>query len=200
MAEETQVKERTPDQVSELLAAWNAGERGADERVFELVYEELKRIASNRMRGEGSGHSLQTTALVHEAYLRLAAQQQPNWKNRGHFFALAAQAMRRILVDHARRRRAAKRGGGVTPSPLDSIAATIEATVDLLALDTALGKLERLDPRGAQVVELRFFAGLSVSDVAVTLGTSVATVERDWTAARTWLRRELGSAEGSGGR
>jgi RNA polymerase sigma factor (TIGR02999 family) len=191
---EPQVNENASGEVSKLLAAWSAGEPGADERLFALVYEELRKLAAYHMRRERPGHSLQTTALVHEAYLRLAGLQRSTWKSRGHFFALAAQAMRRILVDHARRRRAAKRGGGEAPSPLDSIAATMEHSVDLLALDAALEKLERLDPREARVVELRFFAGLSLSEVASSLGISKATVERDWAAARAWLRSELGAS------
>lgn len=188
------MEESRAGEVSELLAAWSAGEPGADERLFSLVYGELRRLAAYHMRLQSPEHTLQTTALVHEAYLRLAGQKRTSWKNRGHFFAVAAQAMRHILVDHARGRRAAKRGGGVKPSPLDSVAAAMEDSVDLLALDDALNKLQRLDPRGASVVELRYFAGLTMAEVALALEVSKATVERDWAAARAWLRRELGPA------
>lgn len=185
---------RSEGEISRLLAAWHAGERGAAERLFQVVYGELRRLAAYHMRGERAGHTLQTTALVHEVYLRLAGQ-DVDWKNRGHFFAVAARAMRRILVDHARRRRAAKRGGGVAPSPLDSVVPAIDPAVDLLDLDAALETLETLDPREARVVELRFFAGLSVPEVALALGVSDATVERDWVTARAWLRRELSGGE-----
>jgi RNA polymerase sigma factor (TIGR02999 family) len=182
----------TPDgEVSRLLSAWSAREPGADARLFSTIYTELRKLAASHRLGEGPAHTLQTTALVHEAYLRLNAQREVPWKNRGHFFALASQAMRRILVDHARRRKAAKRGGAFAPSPLDSIVLAVAGPIDLVELNVALEKLERLDPREAKVVELRFFAGLTVPEVATALGVSRATVERDWTAARAWLRREL---------
>ena len=177
--------------VSRLLSAWSAREPGADERLFSAVYAELRKLAASQRRGESPGHSLQTTALVHEAYLRLNGQRGVTWRNRGHFFAIAAHAMRRILVDHARRRKAAKRGGGRARSPLDEALLAVAHQVDLVELDAALDNLERVDPRGAKVVELRFFAGLSVPQVAVALGVSRATIEREWTAARAWLRREL---------
>jgi RNA polymerase sigma factor (TIGR02999 family) len=177
--------------VSRLLTAWSAGEPGADERLFSAVYAELRKLAASKRRGESPGHSLQTTALVHEAYLRLNGQRGVTWKNRGHFFAIAAHAMRRILVDHARRRKAAKRGGARAPSPLDDAVLAVAHHADLMELDAALDNLERVDPRGAKVVELRFFAGLSVPQVAAALGVSRATIEREWTAARAWLRREL---------
>ena len=177
--------------VSRLLTAWSAREPGADERLFSAVYAELRKLAASQRRGESPGHSLQTTALVHEAYLRLNGQRGVTWRNRGHFFAIAAHAMRRILVDHARRRKAAKRGGARARSPLDDALLAVADRVDLVELDTALDNLERVDPRGAKVVELRFFAGLSVPQVAAALGVSRATIEREWTAARAWLRREL---------
>jgi RNA polymerase sigma factor (TIGR02999 family) len=183
---------RTPDgEISRLLAAWSAREPGADERLFSFVYAELRRLAASHRRREARAHSLQTTALVHEAYVRLDAQRAVTWKNRGHFFAIASHAMRRILVDHARRRRAAKRGNAVAPSPLDSVVLAVADPVDLLDLDLALEKLERADPQEAKVVELRVFGGLTVAEVAAALGVSRATVERDWTAARAWLHREL---------
>ena len=178
-------------EVSRLLTAWGAGEPEASERLFRVVYAELRRLAAHHLRRERPGHTLQTTALVHEAYLRLTGQKDVVWKNSGHFFAIAAQAMRRILIDHARRRRAARRGAGEPRSPLDSVVLAVNDTVELLELDLALAKLERLDPREAQIVELRFFAGLSVPEVAMALGISVSTVERDWVTARAWLRREL---------
>ena len=179
-------------EVTRLLAAWRAGETEATERLFAVVYAELGRLAARQLRGERPAHTLQTTDLVHEAYLRLAGQERADWKNRGQFFAVAAMAMRRILVDHARRRRAAKRGEGIEPSPLDAVVVGVESSIDLVELDRALDKLEVIEPREARIVELRFFAGLSVPDVARSLGLSESTVERDWAMARAWLRRELG--------
>jgi RNA polymerase sigma-70 factor, ECF subfamily len=195
------VTQSTTKEVSRLLAAWSEGDGQADERLFALLYDELRRLAAHHRRQEPAHPSLQTTALVHEAYLRLAVQKRTTWKSRGHFFAVASQAMRRVLVDHARRRKAAKRGGGLTPSPLDSVVLALESSADLVELDLALSKLAELDPRGAQVVELRFFGGISIPEVARTLELSRATVERDWAAARAWLRRELdaGGAGGGGG-
>jgi RNA polymerase sigma-70 factor (ECF subfamily) len=188
-----------PDgEVSQLLTAWRTGEPGADERLFSTIYTELRKVAASRRRLENPAHSLETTALVQEAYLRLNHQRRVFWKNRGHFFALASRAMRRILVDHARRRKAAKRGGA-HPSPLDSVALAVAGPVDLVELDVALEKLERVDPREAKVVELRFFVGLTVPEVAEALGLSRATVERDWSTARVWLRRELGAGGDAGG-
>ena len=175
-------RERQPPggEISRLLAAWHAGEQEASERLFTVVYGELRRLAAYHLRRERPGHTLQTTALVHEAYLRLVGQDRVAWQSRGHFFAIAAQAMRRILVDHARRRRAAKRGGEGARSPLDSLVLAVDDSIDLLELDVALDKLELLEPREARVVELRFFAGMSIPDVAFALGVSESTVERDW--------------------
>jgi len=183
--------------ISQLLTAWRAGERRAEERLFALLYDELRSIAAHHRRREPGDLSLQTTALVHEAYMRLARQDRMSWKSRGHFFAVASQAMRRVLVDHARRRKAAKRGGGVPASALDSVVLALESSADLVELDMALDKLAALEPRGAQVVELRFFAGLSIPEVAQALGLSPATIERDWAAARAWLRRELDAGDGA---
>lgn len=194
-----EVKRPAAGEVSRLLTVWGAGDRRADERLFSLVYDELRQIAAGHRRLEHPDHSLQTTAIVHEAYLRLARLDAMDWKSRGHFFAVASQAMRRVLVDHARRRRAAKRGGGLAPSPLDTVVLALESSTDLLELDIALDKLARLEPREARVVELRFFAGLTVPEVAGVLGLSPATVERDWTAARAWLRRELEAGDGADG-
>lgn len=191
---------RTPDgELSGLLAAWSAREPGAAERLFSVVYAELRRLAASHRRRETRAHSLQTTALVHEAYVRLDAQRVVAWKNRAHFFAIASHAMRRILVDHARRLHAAKRGGALAPSPLDSVALAVAGPIDLLDLDLALEKLERVDPQEAKVVELRVFGGLTVREVAAALGVSRATVERDWTAARAWLRRELAAGDDANG-
>jgi RNA polymerase sigma factor (TIGR02999 family) len=148
--QEIEVKQPPGGEVSRLLTAWSAGKPGADERLFSAIYAELRKLAASHRRGEGPAHSLQTTALVHEAYLRLNRQHEVAWKNRGHFFALASQAMRRILVDHARCRKAAKRGGAVAPSPLDAIVVAAADPVDLVELDVALEKLERIDPQEAK--------------------------------------------------
>lgn len=185
------VKQPKAGEVTQLLEAWSAGDPQADDRLFAIIYDELSKISAYYRRREAPHHTLQTTDLVHEAYLRLAGQQRVSWKNRGHFLAVAAQAMRRVLVDHARRRNAAKRGKGADASPFDSIALAMESSADLVDIDTALDRLARLDAREARVVELRFFAGLTMPEVARALGVSVATVEREWAAARAWLRREL---------
>lgn len=177
-----------------LLAAWNAREPGSDEKLFASFYAELHRLAAHQLRREAHGHTLQATALAHEAYLRLSGGDRANGKDQAHFCAIAARTMRQILVDHARRRRSAKRGGGLAHSPLDSFVMSVEDTVDLVELDIALETLRRLDAREANVVELRFFAGLTVPEIAHALGVSVATVERDWVTARAWLHRELSAA------
>jgi RNA polymerase sigma factor (TIGR02999 family) len=177
--------------ITEHLLAAGAGTPGALERVFPVVYEELKLLAESVFRGERTEHTLQTTALVHEAYLRLVGRPDLEWQNRRHFFGIAAQAMRQILVDHARRRGARKRDGG-RPVALDEIAVAAPALSDeILGVDEALARLEALSPRAARVVELRYFAGLSIEETAATLETSPATVKRDWLAARAWLHREL---------
>jgi RNA polymerase sigma factor (TIGR02999 family) len=181
--------------VTELLRAWGAGDTGASEALVPLVYGELRRQARRALRREGEGHTLQATALVHEAWLRLDGQHDARWESRTQFLAVAAQMMRRVLVDHARTRRALKRGGGgggtqVTLGDADhAIAAPDE--VDVLALDDALARLATLDPRKARLVELRYFAGLSIPEAAAALGISPATVGREWAVARMWLRREL---------
>ena len=189
-----EVKRPKGGEISRLLAAWHAGESAAAEELFSAVYAELRKLAAYHLRRQRPGHTLQSTALVHEAYLRLAGQDEVAWKNRGHFFAVAAQAMRRVLVDHARRRHAAKRGGDGERSPLDSVVLAVDDSVDVLELDLALDKLEQLAPREVRVVELRFFAGLSIPEVALALGISESTVERAWVTARAWLCRELGAA------
>ena len=177
--------------VTQLLADWANGDKTALERLMPLVYEELRAIAHRHMRRERPGHLLQTTALVNEAYLRMVDQRDARLQNRVHFFAIASQLMRRILVDHARARHAAKRGGGqVTLMLDDAVALPKQRNVDLLALDAALTELAELDARQSQIVELRFFAGLSIEDTARVLAISPATVKREWATARAWLRRE----------
>ena len=183
--------------VTELLRAWNAGDSQASETLAPLVYAELRRQAQLALRREGVGHTLQTTALVHEAWLRLDGQHDASWESRNQFFAVAAQMMRRVLVDHARSRAAAKRGGAaarVTLAAADAARDDGESAldlVDLIALDDALQRLAALDPRKAQLVELRYFAGMSIPETADALGMSQATVGREWAVARMWLRREL---------
>jgi RNA polymerase sigma factor (TIGR02999 family) len=180
-----------PDEVSQLLLRWKGGDERAFQQLLPVVYEELKRLARRQLRGEAPGHTLQTTALVHEAYLRLVGA-DVGWEGRGHFFAVAAQVMRRVLVDHARNRGRAKRGGGRVAVPLqDELAAAPGRTPDLLALDEALERLSALDRRKAQVVELLYFGGLNYDEVAETLQISPATVHRDLRMAKAWLYREL---------
>ena len=180
-------------EVTAMLGAWQHGEREAAERLFELVYRELRAIAGQYFRRERAGQTLQPTALVHEAYLRLVDQTRVEWKNRGHFFAVASQAMRRALVDHARSRDAAKRGGGAEPEPLgvEVPTPTPMPPIDVLALDQALDRLAAADPELARVVELRFFGGLSMEDTASALGISLRTAQSDWAFARAWLYRAL---------
>jgi len=179
--------------VTDLLLAWRAGDETALARLTPLVHQELRRMARRCLRGERAGHSLQATALVHEAYLRLVDVQHVNWHNRAHFLAMAARLMRRVLVDAARARRSQKRGGGVLPVSL-SDARHPEKGEDVVALDEALHALAEVDERKSRVVELRFFGGLSVAETAAALTVSPETVMRDWKLARAWLRRELGGA------
>lgn len=181
--------------VTQLLHAWGGGDAGALDQVVPLVYAELRRQAERYLRREAPGHTLQTTALVHEAYLRLVDQRSARWESRAQFFGVAAQLMRRILVDHARGHHAAKRGGSAIQVPLEEgTAAAQERDVDLLALDEALTRLAALDERQARVVELRYFMGLGIEETAEALAISPATVKREWAMARAWLRRELGGA------
>jgi RNA polymerase sigma factor (TIGR02999 family) len=178
--------------VTGLLVAWRSGDEAAQERLIEVVYGELKRLARAYLRRERGHHSVTATVLVHEAYLKLVDQRRVQWKNRSHFFGIAAQAMRRILVDRARASRAAKRGGGeLTVEPDEPDAPQWRLDVDVIALDEALSRLEALEPRWSHLVELRFFAGLTVEETASVLGVSPATVKRDWGFARGWLYREL---------
>lgn len=183
----------SPETVTRLLAEWQEGSEEALARLMPLVYRELRSIAGRYLSRESSGHTLQSTALVHEAYMKLAGQRSARWQNRAHFFAIAAQMMRRILVDHARQQHRLKRGGPAATLQLDeSVAAQPESEVDLLSLDDALTALAQIDPRGARVVELRFFSGLTVEATAAVLGVSAGTVKRDWNTARAWLYREIG--------
>jgi RNA polymerase sigma factor (TIGR02999 family) len=185
--------------VTQLLASWSKGDRGALERLTPLVYGELKRLAGRYLRRERPGHTLQATALVHEAFLRLVDQRNVEWQNRAHFFGVAAQLIRRILVDHARGRMAAKRGANAVKLSLEDVVETPrQRPLDLVALDDALDALAKMDPQQSRIVELRFFAGLSIEETAEVLRISPATVKRDWTAAKAWLYRDL-SGRAAGG-
>lgn len=188
-----------PAHVTQLLAAWGAGDREALDALLPAVYAELRRQAQRALRREAAGHTLQPTALVHEAYLRLVSQQPVRLESRAQFFGIAARCMRQVLVDAARTRQAAKRGGGaqaVTLSAVDAAGAGASAgaddDVDVLALEEALERLAAMDPEQARLVELRYFAGLTLDETAAALGVSTATVSREWAVARRWLRRELG--------
>jgi len=174
--------------ITQMLLDWSQGDSGAAEQLFPLVYDELHRLAERQMRRERADHTLQTTALVNEAYLRLIDQERVQWQNRAHFFGVAAQLMRRILIKYAERHRAAKRGGGQYELPLEeALIVTDERADDLIALDHALTDLAALDPRQSQVVEMRFFGGLSVEEIGLVLGISPATVKREWRVAKAWL-------------
>ena len=178
---------------TQLLQAWQGGDRSALDALLPLVYKELRRLAHFQLQKERPGHTLQSAALVHEAYLRLAGLNPPQWESRTHFFAIAAQLMRQILVDYARRHIAAKRGGRSVckVSLQDANLSQRQEGVDILALDEALESLARIDARQSRVVELRFFAGLSLAEISEGLEIAPATVQRDWTTARAWLHREL---------
>ena len=181
-----------PSEVTQLLQVWRGGDRKALEALFPLVYKELRRLAHFQLRNERPNHTLQSAALVHEAYLRLVGMSSLQWESRTHFFAIAGQLMRQILVDYARRRGAAKRGGSVCKLSLDEgTMMPRRKDVDVVALDDALIGLAKIDPRQSQVVELRFFAGLSLEQVSEVLEIAPATVQRDWTTARAWLHREI---------
>jgi RNA polymerase sigma factor (TIGR02999 family) len=193
----TELNASSREDVSGLLRAWTDGDQHALEKLTPIVYEELHRLARYYMNGERSGHSLQTTALVNEAYLRLTDYKRMRWENRAHFFAVSAQLMRRILVDHARRHNL-KRGAGVQHVSLEDTAVVRERDDDLVALDEALQALARFDRRKAEVVELRFFGGLSVDETAEVLGISPITVMRDWNTAKAWLYRELSGQKSDG--
>lgn len=179
-------------QVSGLLRQWSAGDAQALEQLVPIVYNELRRLASYHLRRERDGHTLQSTALVHEVYLRLCSQDEPHWENRAHFFAVAARMMRRILVDYSRRRGAEKRGATAMRVPLDeALIIPVQEQFDLIALDDALDQLDRFDARKCRVVEMRFFAGLGAKETATVLKTTEATVRRDWIIAKAWLFRYL---------
>ena len=181
-------------EVTALLVRLSRGDKSVIERLMPLVYEELHRRASRYMRGERADHTLQPTALVHETYLKLVEQREPNFKNRAHFFAVAARLMRRILIDHARSRLSSKRGGGQMPIPIeDSLHLRTDTPIGLLAVDDALRRLATFDSRQEQIVEMRFFGGLRVEEIAEVLGISTRTVEREWTMARAWLYDQLRS-------
>jgi RNA polymerase sigma factor (TIGR02999 family) len=175
-----------------LLKRWRQGDQDALERLMPLVYEELRRIARHYLKSERQGHTLESTALVHEAFLRLVDQRNVQWQNRAHFFGIASQMMRRILVDHARKRNAAKRDAAlVRLSVAERLVPGAEREPDLLALDQAINALAALDPDQSRVVELRYFGGLTIEETAEVMGISPATVKREWTTARLWLKREI---------
>jgi RNA polymerase sigma factor (TIGR02999 family) len=177
--------------ITRLLIEWSSGDEGALAHLLPLVYEELRSIAQNHLRRERAAHTLQRTALVHEAFLRLVDQKSVTWQSRAHFFGLASQMMRRVLVDHARRRGAAKRGPDAVKVDLDGVAEEAHADLDFEEFDQVLQRYEALDPRSGRLVELRFFGGLSIEEAATVLDISVATAKRDWAVARAWLQREL---------
>jgi len=181
-------------QLTQLLEAWRKGDSDAADKLVPLVYAELRRMAASKLRSERGGHTLQPTALVHEAWLRLMKQHESGWQNREQFFAIAAQAMRRILVDHARKRHAGKRGDGDVPVDIDEVSRILAVTLPderLLALDDALQRLAILDARQARIIELRFFGGLSVEETASVLASSPTTVKREWATGRAWLFRTM---------
>jgi RNA polymerase sigma factor (TIGR02999 family) len=182
-----------PDPITQLLSAASGGNVDALNELFPLIYEELRRLAQSRLRAERSDHTLGATALVHEAYLKLVEQSRVDWQNRAHFFAVASQAMRRILINYANMKKAGRRGGGLPHIALEEAGLTFDEgqADELLALDEALDRLKSFNPRGADVVVFRFFGGLSHAEIAEVLGTSEVTVRRAWTAAKTWLRLEL---------
>jgi RNA polymerase sigma factor (TIGR02999 family) len=189
------VSEPPSQPVSALLSKWRAGDQEALQSLIPLVYQELRRIAQHHLQQERPDHTLQSTALVHEAYLRLMKQGPAEVANRAHFLAVASQLMRQILVDHARGHRAAKRGGGLKLELNDAMGAQKPQNTDLVALDDALNELAKLDPQQGRIVELRFFGGLSIEETAEIVGVSPTTVKREWATARAWLRREVRRAE-----
>lgn len=185
-----------PSEVTQLLIAWSSGDQVARERLMSVVYEELHRLARRYMRNESPGHTLQTSALVHEAFIRLVDQRNVHWQNRSHFFGIAAQMMRRILVDYARSRNFAKRGGGAVKLSLEEgLIVSDVRSEEIVAVHEALEGLAKMDPRQAQIVELKFFGGLSNEETAGVLDVSAGTVARDWTMAKAWLRREISKSD-----
>ena len=186
-------RELKTHEITQMLREWSGGRREAMDKLMPLVYAELHRQAARYLRRENKGHTLQTTALIHETYLKLIDQREVEWQNRAHFFAIAAQAMRRIMVDYARTKRREKRGGDDEKLPLEAAltVAADESSVDLIALDEALTRLAEIDSEQARLVELRYFSGLSLEETAEALHISRATAAREWNVARAWLRREL---------
>jgi RNA polymerase sigma factor (TIGR02999 family) len=181
-----------PEEITQLLMNWSHGDKAALDQLVALVYPELRRLAKRHMNRENPGHTLQTSALINEAYLKLVDQQNVQWQNRAHFFAVAAQVMRHILVDHARTRNYVKRGGGAPKLPLDEAADLTERrAAELVALDDALRDLARLDERRSQIIELRFFGGLSLEETAEVMNISPSTVQREWRAAKAWLHHTI---------
>ncbi len=188
--------ERRASDATQLLAEWGNGDSRALQELVPLVYDELRQLAGHLLRRERAGHTLQPTALVHEAYLRLVDQTRVDWHNRAHFLAVAAQMLRRVLVDHARTKQRLKRSSGTVVLSLDeSLVAGRERNLDVVALDEALSELTRIDPQQSRIVELRFFAGVSIEETAASLGISPATVKRDWAVARAWLYRRLSQSQ-----
>ena len=185
------MEQKAPSEVTQLLQGWRDGDSRALDALLPLVYKELRRLAHFQLRRERPDHTLRSAALVHEAYLRLVGISVPQWESRTHFFAIAAQLMRQILVDYARRHRAAKRGASVCKVSLQDALVARKTDVDVIALDDALQALAKIDVRQSRVVELRFFAGLSLGEISDALDVGPATVQRDWTAARAWLHREM---------
>jgi RNA polymerase sigma factor (TIGR02999 family) len=186
------MERQPPSEITQLLQDWRGGDRDALDALLPLVYKELHRLAHLQLRNERPDHTLQSAALVHEAYLRLVGVNPPQWESRTHFFAIAAQLMRQILVDYARRHVAAKRGGSVCKLSLqDAMITPKQQEIDVVALDDALQELAKIDARQSRVVELRFFAGLSLGEISEAMDMAPATVQRDWTVARAWLHREL---------
>jgi RNA polymerase sigma-70 factor, ECF subfamily len=185
-----------PQEITQLLANWSQGDKTALDQLVPLVYPELRRAAKRHMNLEGPGQTLQTSALINEAYLKLVDQQNVEWQNRAHFFAVAAQVMRHILVDHARTRHRAKRGGGAPRVPLDEAATlTAQRASELIALDEALRDLATLDERRSQIIELRFFGGLSLDETAELMNISPSTVQREWRAAKAWLHHTMSKTD-----
>lgn len=185
-----------PNQVTDLLLRWREGDRQALDALMPLVYVELRRLAGHYLRQERPGHTLQSTALVHEAFVRLVGTNPPEWQNRAHFYGVTARLMRQVLVDHARTHRAEKRGGDSLKLTLDEgLVGAGKQDLDILALDGALNQLAQISPQQSQIVELRFFSGLSIEETSEVLGISPATVKRHWTVARAWLFREMNRNE-----
>jgi len=183
---------KDPENITDLLVSYGRGDKESLDKLMPVVYDELRRQAARYLRREQAGHTLQTTALIHEAYVRLVDQRNVQWQNRAHFFGIAAQMMRRILVDHARTKKRAKRGGSDIRVSLDDATVAVKGQdLDVVAVDEALSRLEQIDKQQSRVVELRFFSGLTVEETAEVMGISPATVKRDWSMAKAWLHREL---------